>query len=185
MAFALLFTARRPRQWILGGVLASVGVLCRLNHLLAALGYLAVFVRWRWRAWPKTVLLTIGLALAMLTLPPIHNRYYGGPSTGALRIMNVNRAATFVGKSAAAPIWVDIINDADAIATIGISGMEPRLVLPRILHAEVNQTSVSLCRIIKKIETVTIWSQDQLTAKNLGRSDVLCGEIEEEACHPR
>ena len=29
----------------------------------------------------------------MLTLPPIHNRYYGGPATDALRIMNVNRAA--------------------------------------------------------------------------------------------
>ena len=47
----------------------------------------------------EAVLLTIGLALAMLTLPPIHNRYYGGPSTGALRIMNVNRAALAISPS--------------------------------------------------------------------------------------
>ena len=91
--FALLFTTRKPRQWVVGGLLGGIAVLCRLNHLLAILGYLAVFGWQRWRTSRRAVALTIGIALAMLMLPPIHNRYYGGPATGTLRIMNVNRAA--------------------------------------------------------------------------------------------
>ena len=56
-------------------------------------GYLAVFGRQRWRQLPRAVALTIGLVLMMLTFPPLHNRYYGGPATETSRIMNVNRRA--------------------------------------------------------------------------------------------
>jgi len=35
----------------------------------------------------------------MLALPPLHNRYYGGADTPALRIMNVNRAGLAISPS--------------------------------------------------------------------------------------
>jgi hypothetical protein len=99
LLFTLLFTTRRPRQWVWGGLLGGVAVLCRLNHLLAILGYLSVFALQRWRVSARGVMLTLALALALLTWPPIHNRYYGGPATTALRIMNVNRAAVAISPS--------------------------------------------------------------------------------------
>jgi hypothetical protein len=107
LTFTLLFTTRRARRWLAGGILGGIVVLCRLNHLPAILGYLAVFGWQRWRTAPRAAALTVGLALAMLTLPPIHNRYYGGPATEAHRIMNVNRAALAIDPSRLARLHRD------------------------------------------------------------------------------
>ena len=96
LVFTLLFGTPRPRQWVWAGIFGGVSFLCRLNHIPAILGYLAVFARLRWRQSPRAVALTIGLALVMLAFPPLHNRYYGGPATEAYRIMNVNRVALVI-----------------------------------------------------------------------------------------
>jgi hypothetical protein len=107
VAFTLLFGTRRPRQWIWGGVLGGVALLCRLNHILAILGYMAVFVHQRWRGSPRAVAMTVGLLLAMMTLPALHNRYYGGPETEARRILSVNRAAVAITPSRLAELHRD------------------------------------------------------------------------------
>jgi hypothetical protein len=99
LSVTLLFGTRTPRQWVGGGVLGGVAVLCRLNHVPAFLGYLVVFVAQRWRSSPKAVALTLGLVLAMVTLPAVHNRYYGGRTIDARRILSVNRAALAITPS--------------------------------------------------------------------------------------
>ena len=107
LTFTLLFATRTAGQWASGGILGAVAVLCRLNHLLAMFGYLAVFGRQRWRGSPRAVAVTIGLVLAMLTLPPLHNRYYGGPATETSRIMNVNRRALAISPAQLPDLYRD------------------------------------------------------------------------------
>jgi hypothetical protein len=99
LSITLLFGTRRPRQWVGGAMLGGVAALCRLNHIPALAGCLGAFGRLRWRSSPRAVALTVGLVLAMLTLPPIHNRYYGGPTTEARRVLNVNVAALAIPPS--------------------------------------------------------------------------------------
>ena len=82
-------------------------VLCRLNHLLAILGYLAVFAQQRWRGSPASRG-DDGRARARDADPAaLHNRYYGGPRPEALRIMNVNRAAVAISPSRLAELHRD------------------------------------------------------------------------------
>jgi hypothetical protein len=99
LSFTLVFASRRPRGWVGGGILGGVAVLCRLNHIPAFLGYLVVFARRRWRDSPRAVALTVAVVLAMLTLPSVHNRYYGGPALEARRILNINRVALAISPS--------------------------------------------------------------------------------------
>lgn len=107
LVVTLLFGTRARRRWIWGGMLGGVAMLCRLNHVAALLGYLAVFAWQRWRGSPRTVALTVGIALALLTLAPLHNRYYGGRATATIRILNINRAALAIGPSRLARLHRD------------------------------------------------------------------------------
>jgi hypothetical protein len=104
VGFILLFGAGRPRHWVSGGILLGLAALCRLNHILVTLGCLAVFVHQRRRAFPGAVALAVGFVLVMLTLPSLHNRYYGGAETKTLRLLGINRVAVVITPSRLAAV---------------------------------------------------------------------------------
>ena len=66
-----------------------------------------VFAQQRRREARRAVALTVALVLAMLTLPPVHNRYYGGPNLEAWPVANVNRAALAIAPSRLAQLHRD------------------------------------------------------------------------------
>lgn len=78
LLFPLLFVSRSPRDWLRGGLLIGLSLLTRLNQIPPLLALLAMFAWRAWRIRPRPAVMATGLVFAMLTLPLVHNLYYGG-----------------------------------------------------------------------------------------------------------
>ncbi len=78
LLFPMLFVSRSPVQWRAGAVLASLSLLTRSNQAPGVLAQLGVFA---WRTFglrPRATLGALTLTALILSLPGLHNLYYGG-----------------------------------------------------------------------------------------------------------
>jgi hypothetical protein len=78
LLFPMLFVSRSPVQWHAGAVLASLSLLTRSNQAPAVLAQLGVFAWRTWRLRPRATLGALTLTVLILSLPGLHNLYYGG-----------------------------------------------------------------------------------------------------------
>jgi hypothetical protein len=78
LLFPMLFASRSPAQWRTGGALASLCQLLRANQAPAVLGLLAIFAWRTWRLRPRGTVAVLALSVGILSLPAVHNWYYGG-----------------------------------------------------------------------------------------------------------
>jgi hypothetical protein len=78
LLFPMLFASRSPAQWRTGAVLASFCQLLRTNQAPPVGGLLAIFAWRAWRIRPRATVAVVVLALLVMTLPALHNWYYGG-----------------------------------------------------------------------------------------------------------